>query len=143
MNNSRIYDRFRPTHTYPSGKSLNGPLLEIKLRQSIERDWSDVLTIREAVLMLRIIDMTVGWELETFTCSAQSMADGTVAHPRCRYPKLNMSRRSIFRALDRLKELGLLEAERKQNGVRLKPVIAVLMRSLEAGWSPGDYRSSP
>lgn len=90
--------------------------------------------------MSRIIDMTVGWEMDSFTCSAQALADATTDHPRYRYPALNMSRRSIFRALDRLKDLGLLDAARRQNGIRLQPIIPNLMKSLEPGWNSENFK---
>lgn len=122
-------DYNRPTWTNPKGEQIDGPLLVIMALQAVERRWAGEMKVRSASLLMTIIDRSIGWNKSCVKTTVDRLLF-TQEHPRDEdgLPIKGATRRTTFRSLDELREMGLIRTKRLQDGLLIEPNLPLLLK---------------
>jgi hypothetical protein len=94
----------------------NGPLRQLHVLRSIERNWSGALSIYDRAVLTRVVDVTVGWEHPSFSISVSCLLSGKSGDGRVIVGPVGMSLARGKKSLAKLKALGLIKTVGKPTG---------------------------
>lgn len=118
---------------------------KVECYQKPTREWRDHLTVNEQVVLMQIIDRTIGWGRREAYFTAMSIINGDEV-----YSGLQMSRATLFRALASLESRGFIRRRRDRVvpnrmhytvNMNWKPDVADIPKRLQ-GWSHSETTPS-
>ena len=134
----------RPAWTNPKGEKIDGPLLVVMAFQAVSRRWGGEMKPRSAALLTIILDRSIGWNKSCVKTTVDRLLL-TQEHPRDEggFPIKGATRRSTFRSLDELRDLGLIRTKRLQDGLIVEPNLALLLEPWCEKFRPPSAENFP
>jgi len=83
--------------------------------QKVSREWRRHLSLEETGLVLYLVDRSFGWGRDSFIASVQNVLTGTD-----NYAGVGIPRRTYYRMMGRLEEIGLITRRRKKSRSEIK-----------------------
>jgi len=104
--------------------------------QKIVRHWSSHLSAHEFVVLMNLVDRTIGWQKTQATFSLNRVLEGDRLYDGIQHM---VSRRSLFYALASLEKKGMIARHKHPEGKQIR------LYSVNTGWTPpcSDFPTTP
>lgn len=99
----------------PPYAASGGMIERVQAYQAVVRRWSKVLDAQSQLMLLHLVDMTIGWGQTEVATTVRQLCDGRRGRGEWEKGGFGFGRSAAFKALDTLREWSLIETRNRTN----------------------------